>query len=165
MTITDVRAHDKSSGSTAVRSRWPKSSIAEITSFGGLPRSQLMSRIRSKNNRTTERQLASLLHKHHITGWRRHGRIIGKPDFVWARKRVALFVDGCFWHGHTCDRNLTPKKNARAWRRKILRNQRRDQKISRELRRRGWKVIRIWECLLKQKHCVSRIVKALHDSS
>lgn len=154
--------HDRSSDSCAVRARLRNNPTTEITTFGGLPRSQLMSRIRSKNNRTTERRLACLLRKHHITGWRRHVQVVGKPDFVWMHNKIALFVDGCFWHGHSCDRNLTPKRNASIWRRKILRNQRRDQTISRELRRRGWKVIRMWECSLKHEtRCIARIANAI----
>ena len=80
----------------------------EITDFGGLTRSQLMSRIRSKGNATTEQTMVALLRKHGLSGWRRHYPVAGRPDFVWRQERVALFLDGCFWHGHGCGRNLVP---------------------------------------------------------
>lgn len=73
-------------------------------------------------------------------------------------------MDGCFWHGHaTCKRNITPKQNAQFWQEKVERNRRRDRRQARELRAKGWKVLRIWECRLK-KHpelCIRRIVRAL----
>src|SRR5688500_5461932 len=83
----------------------------EITSFGRLTRSALMARIRGTGNATTEMKVVRLLRARHITGWRRHAKLPGKPDFVWPRSRVALFVHGCFWHGHDCGRNLTSKSN------------------------------------------------------
>lgn len=91
----------------------------EASGFGRLSRAELMSRVRSKGNKTTEGRMAALLREGKITGWRRQIKIIGKPDFVWPKLRVALFVDGCFWHGHDCGRNLTPKSNAEHWQRKI----------------------------------------------
>src|SRR4051812_26551035 len=83
-----------------------------------------------------------------ITGWRRHRRIFGKPDFVFEKAKVALFVDGCFWHG--CPRCMRiPASSASFWRIKIQRNLRRDKKVSYRLRKEGWKVVRVRECHLK----------------
>jgi DNA mismatch endonuclease (patch repair protein) len=62
-------------------------------------RSEVMSRIRGRGNKETELALAKLLRKHRITGWRRNQAVFGKPDFVFRRQRLAVFVDGCFWHG------------------------------------------------------------------
>lgn len=145
-----------------MRKRW--SSSAEGTSFGGLNRSTLMSRIRSRGNGTTELRLAFLLRKHCLVGWRRHQRLVGRPDFVWPEKKLIVFVDGCFWHGHQCGRNLTPKRNVTAWRTKITGNQRRDLRVSRALRSLGWKVIRVWECALAKtpRRCIQRIQRAYH---
>ncbi|MGO8902035.1 MAG: very short patch repair endonuclease [Isosphaeraceae bacterium] len=139
---------------------------SDETTFGGLSRSELMSRVRSKSNKTTEIKMAALLRKHGLKGWRRHARMPGKPDFIWPRLRVAVFVDGCFWHGHQCGRNLTPKKNAEFWERKIATNRRRDARIRRGLRTSGWSVICIWECTLSRAPavCVRRIQAALGNS-
>jgi DNA mismatch endonuclease (patch repair protein) len=136
----------------------------DATGFGDLSRAALMSLIRSKDNKTTEGRMVALLRASHVTGWRRHLKLIGNPDFVWRKERVALFVDGCFWHGHDCGRNLTPKNNAELWKRKITATRRRDAANSRALRKRGWTVIRIWECQLKREPdaCVRRICSALN---
>ena len=107
------------------------------TAFGSLNRSQLMARIRGTGNRTTELRTARLLREHRITGWRRRARLVGKPDFMWRKERVLLFVDGCFWHGHQCGRNLKPKTNSRFWVEKIATNCRRDRLVGVRLRRRG----------------------------
>lgn len=139
----------------------------DITSFGGLPRSVLMSRIRSSGNATTELRLIALLRKSGLKGWRRNYPLFGKPDFVFPNERVTIFVDGCFWHGHQCGRNLTPMSNASAWQEKISRNQRRDRRVTRELRFRGWSVLRIWECRLTKSPLgsASRIQRALANAT
>ena len=144
-------------------SRWPGNAEKERTTFGGLSRGQLMSRVHSKGNETTEKRLASLLRESGLSGWRRHQPLPGRPDFVWRKARVAVFVDGCFWHGHDCGRNVTPKTNAKAWEHKINRNKARDRKTTRLLRQVGWTVVRIWECELPKSpnRCLDRIRKAL----
>lgn len=140
-------------------SRWPGNATKERTSFGGLSRSQLMARVRSTGNLTTEAGLARLLRLAQLHGWRRHQALSGRPDFVWRSSKVAVFVDGCFWHGHDCGRNVTPRTNARAWDEKIRNNQRRDARVTRTLRRGGWKVYRIAECELARRpeRCVGKI--------
>ncbi|HNQ23040.1 MAG TPA: very short patch repair endonuclease [Phycisphaerae bacterium] len=144
-------------------SHWPGNAKTQRTTFGSLSRAQLMSRVRSKGNETTEERLAALLRKTGLRGWRRHQPLPGRPDFVWARNRFVVFVDGCFWHGHDCGRNVTPKTNAKAWRNKIDRNKARDRYVTRFLRRHGWSVLRIWECELARnpERCVDRIRRAL----
>lgn len=143
--------------------RRPASSNA-VTTFGSLTRSELMSRVRSTGNVTTEARMVPLLRTFHLSGWRRQLALPGKPDFAWPSERVALFVDGCFWHGHGCGRNITPKTNAAFWQDKILCNKRRDHRVSRQLRQKGWTVLRVWECTLKRnpKRVVGRIRSALH---
>jgi DNA mismatch endonuclease (patch repair protein) len=122
-----------------------------------------MSRIRSKRNATTELKLAALLRVSGIWGWRRNFSLLGNPDFVFLKSKLAVFVDGCFWHGHACGRNLKPKRNASLWQQKIDGNQRRDRRNAKSLRAAGWRVIRIWECTLKRRpeFCVRRIKRAL----
>lgn len=144
-------------------SKWPGNPRREITTFGGLRREKLMARVGSTGNQTTELRLASLLRQARLSGWRRHQPLPGKPDFVWRTPKVAVFVDGCFWHGHDCGRNVTPKTNARAWEEKISRTKTRDRKVSRLLRKDGWKVVRMWECQLRKNpnRCLRRIAEAL----
>lgn len=146
-------------------SHWSGNAQRENTSFGGLKRGELMSRIRSAGNKTTEEKLAHLLREVSLTGWRRHQQLPGRPDFVWRKSKVAVFVDGCFWHGHAC-RNLAPKTNAEAWRDKIAKTQARDRRVNRLLRKKGWKVIRIWECRLAKapSQCLARIKLKLKES-
>lgn len=144
-------------------SRWPGKAKAEKTTFGGLSRAELMSRVRSKGNLTTERRLAALLRRTGLRGWRTQQPLPGRPDFAWRRAKVAVFVDGCFWHGHNCGKNISPKTNPREWQKKISGNKARDIHISRRLRRQGWAVVRIWECQLAKEpeKCLSRIGRAL----
>ena len=97
----------------------------------------------------------------------RHQSFHGRPDFAWSKARVVVFVDGCFWHGHDCGKNVKPRTNAEAWREKIEGNQSRDRKNTRLLRRERWKVIRIWECHLAKspERCVNRIRRALEKTT
>ena len=85
-----------------------------------------------------------------------------KPDFVFQKLKLAIFVDGCFWHG--CPKHATKPKNNRAfWRRKLSANKKRDQVVNRTLRKSGWRVIRIWECDLARRPeiCIRKIQRAL----
>jgi DNA mismatch endonuclease (patch repair protein) len=121
-----------------------------------------MSRIRGQGNKDTELALMKLLRHKHITGWRRNQKIFGKPDFLFRQNRLAIFVDGCFWHG--CPRCYRrPKSNRKFWDRKIVRNRMRDREVSRTLRKVGWHVIRIWEHDLarREEACVRKIQAAL----
>ena len=118
--------------------------------FSTAKRSEVMSRIRSRGNKATEEALAKLFRANHITGWRRRQPLFGKPDFVFPKLRVAVFVDGCFWHG--CPQHSTqPKNNAEFWREKLAGNKARDVLVGLTLRKAGWRVLRIWEHDLKKK--------------
>lgn len=129
-------------------SKWPGDATKERTTFGGLLRGALMSRVRSTGNKTTEEKLVKLLKEYGLKGWRRRQAVYGHPDFVWRSQHLAVFVDGCFWHGHDCKKTKLPKTNAMAWAEKIQNNRARDLRVKNKLRRDGWKVIRIWECRL-----------------
>jgi DNA mismatch endonuclease (patch repair protein) len=132
------------------------------TTFGGLSRSDLMSRVRSRGNATTELRMIHLLREHGFCGWRRHLPLPGRPDFSWPKQQLALFVHGCFWHGHGCGRNLRPRSNAARWRSKIVRTRRRDLRSARVLRQTGWSVITVWECQLRTPEaCVRRLARRL----
>ena len=113
-------------------------------------RSEVMSLIRGKGNRTTEARMVALLRDHGLKGWRRHQPLPGRPDFIFQRGKVAVFVDGCFWHGCP-DCYRAPKSNQEFWRKKIEGNRRRDRRLARQLRLAGWCVIRIRECVLRKR--------------
>jgi DNA mismatch endonuclease, patch repair protein len=116
--------------------------VADV--FSTRKRSQVMSRIRSRGNKDTELVLAELFRRQRITGWRRNQRIFGKPDFVFPKLKLAVFVDGCFWH--RCPIHGTqPKVNRSFWKKKFACNQARAWLVNRTLRLAGWCVLRIWE--------------------
>ncbi|HUW20950.1 MAG TPA: very short patch repair endonuclease [Sedimentisphaerales bacterium] len=112
-------------------------------------RSEIMRAVKSKENRSTELRLIALFKQHGIKGWRRHAKIFGHPDFYFWKLKLVVFADGCFWHGCKCKKKQ-PKNNAAYWRSKVERNKRRDKLVTNELRRRGYKVVRIRECAIKK---------------
>lgn len=130
-----------------------------------IDRSTLMSTIRSKGNKATELRLINIMRESGINGWRRHQPLSGRPDFVFRKSKVAVFVDGCFWHG--CPRCYrAPASNQMFWEEKLARNRARDKKVTRELRQAGWRVIRIWEhSLNKPAGVVRRIAEALEKGA
>lgn len=116
-------------------------------------RSEVMSRIRGSGNRDTELRMIFIFRQKGITGWRRNVRIFGKPDFVFPRHKLAVFVDGCFWHRHAgCRFAYTPKSRCDFWVQKFASNVARDKIVIRTLRKAGWRVLRVWECRLISKH-------------
>jgi DNA mismatch endonuclease (patch repair protein) len=133
--------------------------------FTKAKRSAVMSRIRGRGNKDTELALITLLRRHHITGWRRNQKVFGKPDFLFRRNRLALFVDGCFWHG--CLKHCKiPADNRGFWKKKFAANKARDRRVNRELRKLGWRVVRIWEHDLAKRGeaCVRKIQTATNSS-
>lgn len=131
-------------------------------------RSALMAKVRGRGNASTEGVLARLFRAEGWSGWRRQLVLRGRdargepwrvrPDFVFRARRLAVFVDGCFWHG--CPRHGTqPRGNAAFWRAKFRRNQARDRRDTRRLRREGWRVLRLWEHALKSKARPALLVK------
>ena len=116
--------------------------------FSKAKRSEVMSRIRGSGNKSTELKLMRLMRRNGIKGWRRRVNIFGKPDFVFKKERLCIFVDGCFWH--SCPKCYSPpKQNADFWLNKIEGNRARDKQVSRKLRSEDWSVCRIYECSLK----------------
>ncbi len=119
--------------------------------FSKEQRSEIMRSVKSKNTKSTELKMVKLFKDNKITGWRRTYPVKGHPDFVFLEKRVAIFVDGCFWHGHDC-RNTRPSSNEEYWQKKRERNAQHDKEITELFEKRGWTVLRIWECELKKKN-------------
>lgn len=156
--------------------------------FSKRKRSEVMARIRGRGNKDTELALVRLFRTQGITGWRRQVEIRGrsrreethssrrgsvrdssprllrvKADFVFRQVRLALFVDGCFWHG--CPQHGTkPKNNAAFWKKKLAANKRRDALVTRTLRKSGWRVLRLWEHALRRanrKRLLARLFRLL----
>jgi DNA mismatch endonuclease (patch repair protein) len=116
--------------------------VADV--FTKKKRSQVMAAISSRGNKDTELKLISILRAAGITGWRRHQSLPGRPDFTFRSARVAVFVDGCFWHG--CPKHgRKPASNRAYWLPKLRRNRERDAVAKRALVTAGWTVIRLWE--------------------
>lgn len=135
-------------------------------------RSRIMAAVRSRGNASTERAFATALRRLGIKGWRRHLVLIAtdttgrarrvRPDFVFHRHRLVVFVHGCFWHG--CSKHASvPKTNAVFWRNKIRRNKARDLLVLRLLRRAGWRVVQLWEHDTKSNAdaCARRIAEVI----
>jgi len=121
-----------------------------------------MASIRPHGNKATEMALARLFRANKIVGWRRQQEIKirrktfvpplfkVRPDFVFKKMRLAVFVDGCFWHG--CKKHCVRPNIKPFWKRKFARNKRRDRLVNQTLRRAGWMVLRIWEHELTRKN-------------
>lgn len=116
--------------------------------FDKSKRSEIMKKVRSKNNKSTELKLIQIFKENNIHGWRRNYKVKVHSDFVFLNKKIAIFVDGCFWHGHNF-RNTKPKENQEYWDKKRERNMKHDKEITEYFENRGWTVFRIRECELK----------------
>jgi DNA mismatch endonuclease, patch repair protein len=125
-----------------------------------LARSQSMSRIRGKNNGTTEKTLRMALVRSGVRGWSMHPDLLGRPDFYFSAYRLAVFVDGCFWHA--CKKcGHVPRTRSEFWRAKLERNRQRDRRVGRQLRAQGIRVVRIWEHRLNSPECVGGVLRAI----
>lgn len=120
-------------------------SIRDMDTVSRVRRSEIMSSVRHRGNRSTEWRLRAILVRSGISGWTLHPKHLpGTPDFAFPRFRLAIFVNGCFWHGcPKCGR--LPKSNREFWRAKILTNIMRDRRCRSRLKRLGWRVIDLWE--------------------
>jgi DNA mismatch endonuclease (patch repair protein) len=129
-------------------------------------RSRAMAAVKGKGNKTTERRLRLAMVRAGIRGWTLHySDIPGRPDFFFRGARIAVFVDGCFWHGcQTCGH--IPKKNNAFWLKKIERNRDRDRDVTRTLLSQGISVMRFWEHSLQEDlgGCLAALKKTLSAS-
>lgn len=121
--------------------------------FSKKKRSEIMSRVRARGNRTTELTFLRLLRNAGIRGWRRHATLIGRPDFVFHTPKLAIFLDGCFWHGCSKCRSI-PVQNREFWEKKFLYNRQRARTVNAALSKKGWRVLRFWEHDLKDSESV-----------
>jgi len=128
--------------------------------FSREKRSQVMARIQGRDNRSTERTMAAILRAYRISGWTIRPRdIYGHPDIYLPGHRIALFLDGCFWHGCPKCSHL-PAQNRSFWRKKILGNRRRDARTNTLLRKQGLKVMRLWEHDIEKR--TQRLTAVIH---
>ncbi len=124
-------------------------------------RSRIMSRVRAKDTRP-ELALRRALWAAGIRGWRCHVRsVIGTPDLAWQSRKIAVFVDSAWWHGH--ESRWKPGRLPEWWDKKIQRNRERDSSVSRALRNGGWIVLRVWDFDIQRnlEGCVHRVSEAL----
>lgn len=129
-------------------------------------RSRQMAAVKSSGNKSTESRLRAALISAGVSGWQMAPRnIVGKPDFYFPKQRLAVFVDGCFWHG--CPKcGHIPGTNRLFWRAKILGNRFRDRRINAQFRIARIQVVRFWEHQLRThlSTCVARLIATLENS-
>jgi DNA mismatch endonuclease (patch repair protein) len=130
--------------------------VADV--FSLKKRSQIMARVRGGENAATELRLITIFKEHGIKGWRRKSTLFGKPDFVFPLERVALFVDGCFWHGCIIH-GAIPKTNVVFWQTKIDKNRIRDKLVGKRLKASKWLVLRLWQHELRDGRRVANKVR------
>lgn len=132
-----------------------------------IQRSRLMSSVKGTSNKTTERRLRAALAQAKIVGWRLHPpSVVGRPDFFFSGDRLAVFVDGCFWHA--CSRcGHFPRSNSAYWRAKLHRTRQRDRKTTQSLVAEGYRVLRFWEHEVQHdlQMCVRQIGSVLRKTN
>ena len=128
-------------------------------------RQKNMRNIRSKNTKP-ERMVMRELRRRKIYFAKHVDKIIGKPDIVFRRKKVIVFIDSDFWHGHPV-RFTMPKTNTAYWEKKIVRNKERDKEVNKVLSKEGWTVIRLWEYDIKHDldNCIGQILQTIDRES
>ncbi|TPL03848.1 DNA mismatch endonuclease Vsr [Mesorhizobium sp. B2-4-16] len=123
-----------------------------------------MSRVRDRGTKP-EMTIRSLLH---ARGWRYRVNVKGlpgTPDIVFSRLRAAIFVNGCFWHGHNCKLGTRPKTRAAFWADKLEANKLRDNRKRNELANRGWRVLTVWQCQLRDMDAAIGDIEAFLGAS
>lgn len=113
-------------------------------------RSRNMAQIKSKNSKP-ELFVRRSLYKEGFR-YRLHSPIKGRPDIVFNKIKVAVFVNGCFWHMHNCKKSTYPKSNVAFWKNKLMTNIKRDKDNLSLLKKDGWKVRVLWECRLEKDY-------------
>lgn len=119
-------------------------------------RSEIMSRVRNKRT-SAENEVARMLRSLGVRFKRNVRSLPGEPDFVVSSAKAVIFANGCFWHNHSgCKRANLPKSNRAFWLQKIESNRRRDQRVTKQLRKSGWHIITVWQCRLRDRDKVMR---------
>ena len=121
-------------------------------------RSANMAAVRGKNTRpeiAVRRLLYGLGYRYRL----HVANLPGRPDIVFRKRRCVVFINGCFWHGHDCPRGSAPASNVEFWQRKIEGNRERDQRVHRQLRKDGWRILTVWQCETRDE---TRLTRRLH---
>lgn len=126
--------------------------------FSKKKRSYIMSRVKSENT-SIEILAKKLMRENNIAGFGSGKGVFGKPDFVFKDKKIAIFIDGSFWHGRGF--NKLKNKLPKFWSEKIYRNIKRDRKVNSKLKKEGWKILRIWDYKLKK--CPEKYIKKITE--
>ena len=121
-------------------------------------RSELMSKVRHFGTQP-ELEVRCLLEELSVKFKEHDEGLPGRPDFVVLSHGLAIFVNGCFWHGHSCRKGRQPKSNKSFWSEKICRNKKRDRRVKRKLWKMGWHIVTVWECHLRNRQSVKRRLK------
>lgn len=127
-------------------------------------RSRIMRAVKSRNTQP-EMLVRRIVHNMGKRYRLHRADLPGKPDLTFPRLKKIIFIHGCFWHGHDCQRGARePKENADYWRQKIKRNRERDAKIQETLRTMGWSILVLWECQLKNREALGhKLTQFLSD--
>jgi DNA mismatch endonuclease (patch repair protein) len=122
-----------------------------------MDRSAIMRAVKGRD--TGPEKVVRKLLREFAPGYRLHRHDVpGKPDIVYLGRKLAIFVHGCFWHGHSCARGARiPKNNAEYWTAKIERNRWRDRLTRTKLRKAGWRSLIVWECELRDEKLPRRL--------
>lgn len=126
-------------------------------------RSKIMASVRTRDTgpeRALRRRLHALGYRYRVN----YRALPGRPDIVFPRRRKAIFVHGCFWHGHSCRWGRPPRSRIAYWSAKFLSNRRRDRRVVGRLRRLGWAVLIVWQCELRDpERALARAVRFLES--
>jgi DNA mismatch endonuclease, patch repair protein len=127
-----------------------------VDTFTTTERSRIMRAVRSTGT-TPEKKCEALLRTLKLKFSQHPSDLAGRPDFILKDSRLAIFVNGCFWHAHRdCKNSALPTSNVEYWVKKIDRNRRRDRRVCDVLRKEGWRTAVIWECKLRHPDSVAR---------
>jgi DNA mismatch endonuclease, patch repair protein len=126
-------------------------------------RSRVMSKVKGRDT-TPEIRLRRTLYANGVRGWRCHRKsLLGSPDLAFGPAKLAVFVDGAFWHGHPS--KYWPGRTSEYWDKKIARNKERDRRVDEELGALGWRVLRFWDFEVEKdsQACAERVIEALRS--
>jgi len=130
--------------------------------FSKLKRSEIMASISGKETKP-EISVRKFLFREGFRFRKNVKTLAGKPDIVLPKYQTVVFVHGCFWHGHNCNKAKLPTTNAKFWKTKIQNNIERDKKVKAELKKSGWTVMIVWECKLKGTNLFARTMNKLSE--
>ena len=131
--------------------------------FSKQKRSAIMSKISGKETKP-EILVRKFLFANGFRYRKNDKRYPGKPDIVLPKYKTAIFVHGCFWHGHNCPAGKLPETRKEFWQEKISGNIERDKRNINELNKQGWKVIIVWQCELKNKEIIHKTLDKLTNT-